>query len=1067
MGGRSSEEWPWARAESAGCGGARGLACAVLAIALDLASVPGVGADTGDLEADQVLGQSGFEQADSPALGAGTFALPNGVAIDRSVTPNRLYVMDLRHARVLGWSDVDALVDGAPADLVIGQLDFVSYGCNHRTNSPGIPAGSLRLCALPPELGPALPPINLSTLCDPAGLAVDSNGNLYVADRGARRVVGYLDPFGTDSVGDVVLGRPDPNASLCLATFEAVVKLAVDGFDNLYVVDEGSSASHRCRVARFDQPLATDDVADAFFEGCDLSFPPPFTGTVTWSVAVAPSGGLFAGSGQGIFQFDDPLASGVVDRVLTGASCTDLAFGTPTPETFGGCPEALAVAPDGRLYMADAQRSRVLSFPSPTTSSLQDLVFGSASADGSGHCNASGLNASSLCLFEFSTGLTHLAAALDVDASGRLYVADHGNHRVLRYDTPTTSQAADLVLGQATMDTALRPVVEIGLPRGLVTPFDLVVDQQESRLLLYTAAPSLPSAGLPSHVGGQPNISSTGCNTGGVSEASLCRPSAGVATIGTSRFMLVADTGNNRVLRYDGRPVETDPATGVPRIRSADAVYGQPDFGSNACGTGPGGLCAPEGVAFAVSDGAFDLYVADTGNNRVLYYKDFLNDSIADRVFGQPDFSGTACNAGGVSASSLCRPRGLAVAGTADVLVVADSGNHRVLIYRDASTSTGAADVVLGQQGSFGSQSCGVGANSLCEPTGVAIDLDAQILVVADSLNNRVLQFDEPLLDTSADRVFGQSGMLANACNAGGISARSLCAPLGVSLWDRDGITIWIADSGNRRVLRFDDPVAGRQPADESTQKCILDLNKSLAKVSRTREKLLARCVKRHARGEVVGPAALEDCLLSDPGGELAKATARTFSRAAKRCLAPPPFGPESPDDVNLAGSQGAIELLEAVYGPAPGDVIVTEAADKVHSRCQTAVLKAIQKCHQTSLKEFNRCKKDGLAAGTLTNFLELQACLEADPKGKVAKACDSGDGKIRRQIDRRCVGQDLDSSFPGCAGAPGGLFDCLESWVRCHLCVELDTADRLRRDCDVFDDGTVNGSCFEGFVAP
>ena len=110
MRGRCLEKRPGLRVNSAGRGAVsrlpRQLACGAFAAVLGLSGGPGVSADTGDFDADQVLGQSSFERADSPALGPANFALPTGVAIDRSVTPNRIYVTDLRHDRVLGWSDV-------------------------------------------------------------------------------------------------------------------------------------------------------------------------------------------------------------------------------------------------------------------------------------------------------------------------------------------------------------------------------------------------------------------------------------------------------------------------------------------------------------------------------------------------------------------------------------------------------------------------------------------------------------------------------------------------------------------------------------------------------------------------------------------------------------------------------------------------------------------------------------------------------------------------------------------------------------------------------------------------
>src|SRR5208282_6759293 len=59
---------------------------------------------------------------------------PQGVAIDASATPNRIYVADAYNSRVLGWKDVTAFTNGSAADLVIGQPDPYSTACNSDTS---------------------------------------------------------------------------------------------------------------------------------------------------------------------------------------------------------------------------------------------------------------------------------------------------------------------------------------------------------------------------------------------------------------------------------------------------------------------------------------------------------------------------------------------------------------------------------------------------------------------------------------------------------------------------------------------------------------------------------------------------------------------------------------------------------------------------------------------------------------------------------------------------------------------------------------------------------------------
>jgi hypothetical protein len=159
----------------------------------------------------------------------------------------------------------------------------------------------------------------------------------------------------------------------------------------------------------------------------------------------------------------------------------------------------------------------------------------------------------------------------------------------------------------------------------------------------------------------------------------------------------------------------------------ADRVFGQGgSFTSRVCNLGgisASSLCGLGGVAV---DRAGNLYVADgrsigghsipeapprpSPNHRVLEYDSPLTtDTVADHVFGQGgSFTSNTCNLGGISASSLCVPFGVAV-DAAGNLYVADQANNRVLEYdsplppfHDAKVlkfDTGGRDLALGGDG--------------------------------------------------------------------------------------------------------------------------------------------------------------------------------------------------------------------------------------------------------------------------------------------------------------------------------------------------------------------------------
>lgn len=150
-------------------------------------------------------------------------------------------------------------------------------------------------------------------------------------------------------------------------------------------------------------------------------------------------------------------------------------------------------------------------------------------------------------------------------------------------------------------------------------------------------------------------------------------------------------------------------------------------------------------------------------------------------------------------------------------VVVADSGNHRVLIWHGMPTvDEQPADVVLGQPDGTteGRAANGRGPErGMNLPTGVLV-YDGR-LIVADAWHHRILVWDEvPVLnDTPPDHVLGQPDPSSVLPNQGReCSASTFYWPFGIAVV---GSRFWVADTGNRRVLGWDGgiPTPGR-PAD-------------------------------------------------------------------------------------------------------------------------------------------------------------------------------------------------------------------------------------------------------------
>ncbi|MFV9504261.1 MAG: NHL repeat-containing protein [Oscillochloridaceae bacterium umkhey_bin13] len=162
---------------------------------------------------------------------------------------------------------------------------------------------------------------------------------------------------------------------------------------------------------------------------------------------------------------------------------------------------------------------------------------------------------------------------------------------------------------------------------------------------------------------------------------------------------------------------------------------------------------------------------------------------------------GLALPAAQPTPSQLYAPRGVYL--DDDWLIVADSGNHRLLLWRGLPSHDGApADLVLGQPDAYheGPAAGGRGpANGFYLPTGVLVAEGR--LYVADAWHHRVLVWERvpDQADTPPDYALGQPDLHAVEANRGGsANATSLYWPYGLAWcvgW------FYIADTGNRRVL--------------------------------------------------------------------------------------------------------------------------------------------------------------------------------------------------------------------------------------------------------------------------
>ncbi len=678
----------------------------VVAAALVLATMRGVlRAAVGALSADRVLGQIDFTNNAVNFVDAIGMNAPAGVMIDK--TAGHVLVADTQNNRVLGWKSAHAFAAGGAADLVLGQPDFNSSGCNQNAQAP-----------------------DPTRLCQPIGLAVDVAHNVYVGDTQNNRVLVFADPFAalltsnqtSDFAAFAVFGQAGSfvtnGSGLSADNLSSPQGLALDASGNLFIADVNNN---RALVVFTPIPMtavkgtpgnygdATADVAvgqpDLVSGACNQG-----GGATLASLCMAP----FFGVGIAVDGSDDLyVADTHNDRALeyngpfgfmeTNNVSADLVFSGNNLAR----PSGVAVDSSQNFYVSSETHNQVYEYTAPVplmTADFLNLMIGPG---------AQNPNAASL---QFPMGLA-------LDALNNLYVADQANNRVLEFiegNSPATKVASGAG-GQIDLaHNAPNFVDKIGQNAAGGIAVDAasdpphrhlyVADTTNNRVLGWNDISTFVSAQPADIVFGQPDFFSYRCNNGvsggdlaGLGPDSLCGPER--MAVDPKGNLYVADSANNRVLQFAkaGNPPGASDAL-------ASRSYGQgeiTDFSDTLCADGVGqdpppsnqGMCNPGGVALDVSG---NLFVADSGNSRVLEINaPLLGTQAATRVFGQTgDFATSGCNGGAMApdSSTLCAPAGL-MFDLLGNLWVADVNNDCVLEYEPPFGSDPAAAMVIGQGG--------------------------------------------------------------------------------------------------------------------------------------------------------------------------------------------------------------------------------------------------------------------------------------------------------------------------------------------------------------------------------
>jgi sugar lactone lactonase YvrE len=653
-------------------------------------------------------------------------------------------------------------------------------------------------------------PMNIG-MNGPTGAVLDTARHLaYAVDSANNRVLVYQlnsDNSFPDYKADFIIGQSGFSQTLAnrgtsgplansLRTPASVAVEPASG--DVYVADSGNNRVLIFSSVTANDPSAVNVIGATTFTANNAG------GTVAQNRMYSPSGITFTGSGASLRiyisdrDFNRVLVFGQI--TVNGQSALNV-VGQPNfltsaanlSQTGLASPVGVAVNASGSLFVADSGNNRVMIWTSSIANDNQsaNMILGQTWF----YSNNSGAAANAM----------NRPQGVAVAQNGQVMVADSGNNRVLIWNGGVTvsGQSANLVLGQTNMTnngsgtspTRLSLPVSVSSAGGIT----FIADTQNNRIVGYSSTITTNGQAASFALGqltDEETVDLYGNTANNPQSSGVSRPSD-IAIDSVNHRLFVSDTNNNRVLVFN-----LDNGNNLID-RNADFVIGQNSFSVTYVNQGgaPGDntLNAPTGIYY---DSVLQrLYIADTGNNRILIYAGDITDNgrAANFVLGQPNFTSSGPS---LTRSGLASPEAVSVNASTGGVAVADRDNNRVLIWSATPNANyRPADFVLGQS-SFTSGNFGTSASALHTPRGVSYDSNTGYLYIADTDNNRVVIWTTAVSANNqpADRVLGQTSMTDG--NAGAVSAQTLNQPARVSVSSSSSV-VYVADTGNNRALTY------------------------------------------------------------------------------------------------------------------------------------------------------------------------------------------------------------------------------------------------------------------------
>jgi sugar lactone lactonase YvrE len=727
-----------------------------------------------DRVADAVLGQANFKtNAAGTTQGQMSLSGTSGLAFDAA--GQRLFVSDTLNNRVMVFN-VTAITNGENAVNVLGQTNFTNNAAATTQNGLSVPAG-LTYNAATNRLFVADSANNRVMVYDVAAITDGEN---------AVNVVGQANYISTSYTSDWVPSLPTSEGG--------IESFAIDSANNVLYAGTGTmnGTSHSGIIYRCSLATACDDAGD-----WTVSYDP--AKRIIQSLAIDTTNGvMYAGTYEGGAMLGGTIYRCVLATACDAAGDWTVSYDTPTWHVAS----LLADTADGVLYAGtgneggiyrcvtssgcDAAGDWTQVFSGEVILTFQKDAANGVIYAGSGYANET-----------LPKGVIYRC----VTSTG----CDTQSEWTTSYD-PSSSSIGSILLdsGNSVLYAGADGVAVYRC--SLATACDDAGDWTVS-LDTPPGMPNLPDAvwSLVQDAANGFIYASTG-NYGLIYRCSLA-----TACDANSDWTLNAT--------QDDKIIDAFVLDSTNGVLYAGTSYSNQFYPSGIllrCALFTGcrnrlGMNNPQDVAYASATNR--LYVADTGNNRVLVYDMAVitNGEPAINVLGQAD---DVSKVAATTQAGLSAPMGVEYSSTGTRLFVSDTSNNRVMVYDVAAITDGENAVNVVGQPDFVSNVWNITQNGSGYPAGLGFDLPRQKLYVAEPANNRVMVYDLVVTTNGENAVdiLGQTNpndtpLYTNAGvnNSPGDVGFNVAAAVAL---DAVNHRLFVADQANARVMVFNLTVA-------------------------------------------------------------------------------------------------------------------------------------------------------------------------------------------------------------------------------------------------------------------